>query len=152
MLKKNTIVSAIISIILSIFAVIFNVIIFYIFLIVGAFSSLGSNNLLIIDVIITMTCILFILSIILFVISIIIIFKTKKAIEYLVTKKLLIFYIILIAFIAIINIIMGILVINSIIGWLYILFGLMSIVSILLVVREIVKNSKLVLSDENSNN
>ena len=152
MLKKNTIASAIISIILSIFAVVYNIITFYVFLIVGAFSSLGSNNnLWIIDFIITMTGVFFVLAIILFVISIIVISKTKKAIDFLETKRLLIFYLVFMSFIAVANIIMGILVINSVLGWLYILFGIIYVISIVLVVREIIKNSSLKLNDQNSN-
>jgi len=149
MLKKNTIAAAVISIILSIFAFIFNIFAFYLFLVVGAFVSLGaSESAFIIDVVLILVGALVIFAVILFAISIGVANKTKKAEEFTATKKLLITFIIFAVLVALINLIIGILVIESVIGWFYILFALIYALSAGLIISDLIKNSKMTGNDK----
>lgn len=150
MLKKNTTAAAVISIILSIFAFIFNIFAFYLFLIVGAFVNLGTGeNAWLIDMVLGLVGVMVILAIILFAISIAVAVKTKKAQDFITTKKLLIVYMIFAGIAILINLFTGILIIDSLIGWLYILFALIYVLGMGLTIGDMTKNSKLAATERN---
>lgn len=148
MFKKNIVASSVISIISSIFAFAFNIVAFYGFLIVGAFSSIGnSSSMWMVELLIVLAPMLVFLALVLFVFAIIVIAKTKKAEQLDSVKKLVVAFIVICAVISIVNFVVGCFLIDSIMGWFYILFSLIYILSISLCIIGLRKNNYTKIED-----